>query len=170
MGRVKGQDLLKGKKIKQKVEPPKKKTRGVTVEIQLRTVEIARKFSEGYSTDEIIDWLVNNYNISDYTAYQELKKVYGEFKERTKEELDVLHKRISSMYLNLYRKAIEEDDKVLALKTLELYSNFATNKDIININIVNDTQVNLSLDSYSDSDLEKLLTGDSVKIIEANHD
>lgn len=170
MGRVKGQDLLKGKKIKPKGDAPKKKSKGITVEIQLRTVEVARKFAEGYSTEEILDWLVTTYNISDNQAYSQLKRVYGEFKERTKDELDTLHKRISSMYLNLYRKAIEEGENVLALKTLELYSNFATNKDIININIVNDTQVNLSLDSYSDSDLEKLLSGDAVKIIEAKHD
>ncbi|TGN09972.1 hypothetical protein [Leptospira bandrabouensis] len=149
-------------KVKSKSKP---KTRGQTVEIELRTVEIARKFEEGYSSDQIIEWIARTYNLSDDRAYRELTRVYGLFKERTKDELDTLHKRISTMYLSLYRKAMEDENPILALKTLELYSNFATNKDIINIQVINDTQVNLNLESFTDDDLEKLLTGDTVKAV-----
>ncbi|TGM95034.1 hypothetical protein EHR02_00075 [Leptospira levettii] len=170
MGRVRGQNLKNGKVIKPKETAPKPRGKGMHIEIQLKTQEIAKKFAEGYSTDEIIDWVVNTYGVSEERAYRDIVRVFGLFKERTKEELDTLHKRISSMYLHLYRQALEDGDRILALKTLELYSNFASNKDIININVVNDTQVNLNLEAYSDEDLEKLLSGDTVKIIGNSND
>lgn len=161
--------VMKGKKITKKNEGVTPKYKGQSVEIELRTIEIANKLADGYSTDEIIDWIAKTYNLSDETAYRSLMKVHKLFRERTKDEIDLIHKRLSTMYLSLYRKSIAEGNTVLALKTLELYTNFATNKDIINVNIVNDTQVNLNLNSYSDEDLEKLLLNESVQVI-ANND
>lgn len=160
--------LIKGLKITKKGEGVTPKYKGQKAEIELRTVDIANKFAEGYSSDEIMEWIGKTYNLSDERSYRELTRVYKLFKERTKDEIDTLHKRLSSMYLSLYRQAIQENNPVLALKTLELYTNFATNKDIINVNIVQDTQVNLNLNSYSDEDLEKLLLGESVQVIPNN--
>ncbi len=121
--------------------------------LELRKMEIAQMLADGFTIQEIIYSLSQSYGVGEQTIKDNLRAVYQEFREQTKDEIEIIRTRLNNMYLNLYKIAKEEGDIALAHKILTTFELFATNKSTTTVNVLNQGEVNFDLSHLTEDQL-----------------
>lgn len=140
----------------------KQKPRGTSAIVNMRRIEVAKMLADGYSSAEIIEYVMNKYNVGEEASKKTLAECYKEFKARASEEMDMVYLRLNDYYMGLFRDAKNSLDYPLALKVLDSYKNFLMDKAPISISQNN---ITLALNNLGEDELVKIMNERTEKTI-----